>query len=104
MPLQSRQPRNSKHLVGNMPRRDTDLIVRPFDSIRPECIRVIAEKKREGTNRILMLSKSGMNDTAVEQNLRGIRDSIELSQGFIVLIIIIMTKGCHPSFDFLLQR
>lgn len=86
-----------------MRQRDIDLGALLVGSIRP--VVYIRKFHVEGmcgeTNSFLMLSERGMNYTTVEQNLGSIRDPIELLQGLIKLIVVIVGKCCHPSLDFL---
>lgn len=39
--------------------------------------------------------------TAVEEDLRGVGDCVEYSQGRLELLIVIVTERLDPSFDFL---
>lgn len=48
-----------------------------------------------------MFSKGGMNDSAVEKDFGSIRNAIELLQGFIEFIIVVVVECCHPGLDFL---
>lgn len=89
-----------------MRRRGIDQALQLSDNIRPATqleFESGIHKPKKGTNRFLMLSQRGMNDTTIEQNLRGIRNAIELLQRLIKLIIIVVTECCHPSLDFLFQ-
>jgi hypothetical protein len=42
-----------------------------------------------------------MDDAAVEENLRGVRDAFERLQCFVELVGVVAGEGCHPGFDFL---
>lgn len=53
------------------------------------------------TYRLFMLSKRSMNDTAIKENLGGIRDSVERLQCLVELVVVVGGKGCHPGLDFL---
>lgn len=44
-----------------------------------------------------------MNNTAVEQDLGRIRDSIKDGQGFLEFLIVVVAEGLDPSLDLLLQ-
>lgn len=48
-----------------------------------------------------MLSQSSANNTAVEENLRRIRDTIKDLDSLLILLVVVIFKGQHPSFDFL---
>jgi hypothetical protein len=48
-----------------------------------------------------MFSKGGMNDSAVEKDFGSVRNAIELLQGFIELVIVVVVECCHPGLDFL---
>lgn len=48
-----------------------------------------------------MLSQRCVDDTAVEKDLGGIRDTIEYLNGLFVLLIVIEHQGQHPRLDFL---
>lgn len=48
-----------------------------------------------------MLSKCGMNHTAVEQNLGCVGDLIEDFQCLVELVVVVAGEGCHPGLDFL---
>lgn len=48
-----------------------------------------------------MLSQRCVDDTAVEKNLGGIRNTIEYLNGLFVLLIVIEHQGQHPCLDFL---
>lgn len=50
-----------------------------------------------------MLANRCMDNTAVEQDLRRVRNSIEDGQGFLEFLIVVVTEGFYPSLDFLLR-
>lgn len=50
-----------------------------------------------------MLSQRRMDNTTIEQNLRGVGNAIELLQCLVKFIIIVVAEGCHPRLDFLFQ-
>lgn len=58
-------------------------------------------KRKFGTYRLLMLTESGMDDTAIEQNLGSIGDAVKDLQSFVEFVVVVAGKGCHPGFDFL---
>lgn len=48
-----------------------------------------------------MLSKRGVNNTAVEQNLGRVRDAVKRLQRLVELVAVVVAEGCHPGLDFL---
>jgi hypothetical protein len=48
-----------------------------------------------------MLAECRMDDTAVEQNLGCVGDSVEDLQCLVELVVVVAGEGCHPGFDFL---
>lgn len=55
------------------------------------------------TYSFLMLAESSMDDTDVEEDLAGIMDFGKLVQRVIEFIVVVSSKGCDPSLDFLEQ-
>ena len=55
------------------------------------------------THCLLMLSKRGMNYTAVEQDLGCVGNLVEDSQCLVELVVVVAGEGCHPGLDFLLR-
>jgi hypothetical protein len=58
-------------------------------------------QERPLTYRFLVLAKCRMDDAAVEQNLRGVRDAVKRLQCVVKLVGVVAGEGCHPGFDFL---
>jgi hypothetical protein len=42
-----------------------------------------------------------MNDAAIEEDLRCIRNTIELLQGLVKFVIVVVVEGSDPGLDFL---
>jgi hypothetical protein len=54
-----------------------------------------------GTDSLLVLSQSSVNDTHVEEDLGRVRDLLELLQRLVELIVVVTAKGRYPRFYFL---
>jgi len=51
-----------------------------------------------------MLAQRRMDHAAVEEDLGGVRDDVELLQRLVEFIIVIVREGRHPRLDFLWER
>jgi len=55
----------------------------------------------ESAYSFLVFAESGMDDTHVEEDFRGIGNVLELFQGLVELVVVVPPKGGDPRLDFL---
>ena len=55
----------------------------------------------EGPYRFFMFSQRRMNHTAIEQNLWGVGNTVEGFESLVDLVIVVLSEGGDPGFDFL---
>lgn len=48
-----------------------------------------------------MFSQRSADNTAVEENFRGIRNTIKHLDSLLILLVVVVFQGQHPRFDFL---
>lgn len=65
------------------------------------CEAKVNKRKRSRTNSLLVLAERGVNDAHVKKNLGSIRDLLELLEGFVKFIVVVVGQRGHPRFDFL---
>lgn len=49
----------------------------------------------------IMFSQRGVDDAAIEQDLRCLGNLVEISQALLELLVVIGVQGLHPGFNFL---
>jgi hypothetical protein len=53
------------------------------------------------THSSFMFAQRSMNDTHIEEDLAGVANLVEFGECIVKLIVVVASKGCDPSLDFL---
>ncbi len=86
-----------------MPQPSTDPVGQLADSTQPNIASVLElhQTRTSWTYCFLVLSKSGMYNTTIEKDFGCVGYAIESLESFVKFIVVIMSQGSNPGFNFL---